>query len=298
MRAMVATVALTGLLAAGLAATAATAQDSGDADGQTPATGASDEALVDRLVDIERGLPALPPSAADIVIDPAETFGELQGDYVGALAELELVRDQAKQLFIDADEADGAVAEAVALVARGYLRLEEAYGYLADYEEHDLVRPVGATDDAGIATGADTAMGLVEPGIALVDLARQDALLGYGVLRDTEAADDAEKGLFDAAYRDTQQYLTEARPEAHTLISASSTAVLVAVDRFEDAAPSEARARATTYVCVPRSLYPVDSPDPVVALAGLLTGEELELLPTADCPDVPSDGNVVTTQAR
>ena len=157
---------------------------------------------------------------------------------------------------------------------------------------------MGATDTDGVATGADTAMGLVEPGIALVDLARQDALLGYGVLRDTEAADDAEKGLFDAAYRDTQQYLTEARPEAHTLISASSTAVLVAVDRFDDTAPSEARARDVAYVCVPRSLYPVDSPDPVVALAGLLTGEELELLPTADCPDLPSDENVVTTQAR
>lgn len=296
MRGMMATVALTGLLAAGLVASAAVAQDT-EEEPEAPTSGTSDEALVDRLVDIERGLPALPPSAADVVVDPEETFGQLQGDFTGALTELELVSDQARQLFIDADEADGPVADAVALVARGYLRLEEGYGYLSAYEDFDLARPVGATDDDGVATGADTAMGLVTPGIELIDLARQDSLLGYGVLRDSEAADDAEKGLFDAAYRDTQQYLTNARPEAHVLISADTTAVLVAVERFEDAAPSEPRAREATYVCVPRSMYPVDSPDPIVALAALLAGEELDLLPTADCPDLPSTDNVVTTQA-
>lgn len=298
MRAMVATVALSGVLAASLAAMAvipATAQDTED---EAPTTGTSPEALVDRLVDIERGLPALPPSAADVVIDPETTFGQLQGDFLGALTELELVRDQARQLFIEADEADGEVADAVALVARGYLRLEEAYVYLSRFDDYDLARPLGATDADGVATGADTAAGLAEPGLALIDLARMDALLGYGTLRDTEAADDAEKGLFDAAYRDTQQYLTVARPETHTLISASSTAVLLAVDRFENAAPSEARAKEATYVCVPRELYPVDSPDPAVALVGLLAGEELELLPTGDCPDLPGPENVVTTQAR
>ena len=297
MRGMVATVALTGLLAAGLVATAAMAQD-GEESTEAPASGASAEALVDRLVDIERGLPALPPGAADVIIDPEQTFGQLQGDFLGALTELELVSDQARQLFIDADEADGPVADAVALVARGYLRLEEAYGFLAAYEDYDLVRPVGATDEDGVATGADTAMGLAEPGLELIDLARLDSLLGYGVLRDTEEADDAEKDLFDAAYRDTQQYLTTVRPETHTLISASSTAVLVAVERFADAAPSEPRAREVTYVCVPRNLYPTDSPEPAVALAALLAGEELELLPTADCPDLPSPENVVTTEAR
>lgn len=298
MRAMVATVALSGVLAAGLAAMAvlpATAQDDG-ADETTPTTGAAPEDLVDRLVDIERGLPALPPSA--VVVDPDETFGQLEGDFIGALTELELVTDQARQLFIDADEADGEVADAVALVARGYLRLEEAYGYLAQYEDFDLARPLDATDDDGVATGADTAAGLVEPGIDLIDLARMDSLLGYGVLRDTEAADDAEKGLFDAAYRDTQQYLTTVRPEAHTLISASSTAVLVAVERFEDVATSEARAKDVTYVCIPRHLYPSDSPDPGVALAGLLAGEQLDLLPTGDCPDLPDADNAVSTQAR
>lgn len=298
MRAMVATVACCGLLASGLAVSAVTAATAQDEAEEPTTSGSSDEALVDRLVEIERGLPALPPGPGDVVLDPEETFGVLEGDYLGALTELELVSEQARQLFVDADEADGAVADAVALVARGYLRLEEAYGYLASYQDHDLVRPVGATDDDGVATGADTAAGYVEPGVALLDLARMDSLLGYGTLRDTEAADDAEKGLFDAAYRDTQQFLTTTRPETHHLVSASTTAVLVAIDRFEGAAPSEPRAREVSYVCIPRELYPSDSPDPLVALAGLLAGEELELVPTGDCPDLPSEENVVTTQAR
>ncbi len=120
-----------------------------------------------------------------------------------------------------------------------------------------------------------------------------DALLGYGVLRDSEAADDAEKALFDAAYTDTQRYLTTVRPETHTLVSASSTAVLFAVQRFDTAAPSESRARDVTYVCVPRHLYPYESPDPIIALAALLAAGDLDLVPTADCPDLPSPENVV-----
>lgn len=295
MRAMVATVTLSGVLAAGLAATAVTAATAQDADDDgEPTAGVSDEDLVDRLIDIERGLPALPPS--NVVVDEDETFGQLEGDFLGAETELGLVSDQARQLFIDADEADGEVAEAVAVVARGYLRLEEAYGYLARYESHDLARPVGATDTDEVATGADTAAGLAEAGLDLVDLARMDALLGYGVLRDSPAADDAEKTLFDQAYSDTQRYLTTVRPEAHTLVSASSTAVLFAVERFETDVPSEARARDVTYVCVPRHLYPYDSPDPVVALAALLAAGDLDLVPTADCPDLPSPENVLGSQ--
>lgn len=293
MRAMVATVVLSGLLVSGLAATAVTSATAQDTEEEPEATGTAPAALVDRLVELERGLPALPPSS--VSIDPEETFGQIQGDFLGALTELELVSDQARQLFIDADAADGPVADAVALVARGYLRLEEAYTYLSRYEDYDLERPLDASDTDGVSTGADTAAGLVEPAVDLLDTARTDALLGYGILRDDEAADDAEKSLFDAAYRDTQQYLTTIRPETRTLVSASSTAVLVAVSRFENAAASEARAREVSYVCVPRELYPTDSPEPRVALAALLAGEELELLPTADCPDLPDAENQVTS---
>lgn len=291
MRAMVATVTLSAVLAATLATAVVTTATAQDAEDEAPPQGTSDEALVDRLVDIERTLPELPPAGADVSED--ETFGELEGDFLGARTELELVSDEARQLFTAADDADGAVAEAVAAVARSYLRLEEAYDYLARYQDHDLERSLGTTDDDDVATGADVAAGYVETGLGLVDLARVDALAGYGFLRDSEAADDAEKNLFDAAYVDTQDYLTTIRPETHTLVSASSTAVLVAVERFEDEGTDQARARDVSYVCVPRDQYPFESPDPMVALSELLASDEVDLLPTADCPDLPAPGNEV-----
>ena len=292
MRAMVATVTLTGVLAAALATAAVTSATAQDAEEDTATQGPSDEALVDRLVNVERELPELPPTGA--VISEDETYGELQGDFLGALTELDLLADEARQLFVAADDADGEVAEAVAAVARSHLRLEEAYGYLSRAEEFDLDRSLDSTDDDDVATGADPAAGLVATGLELVDLARMDALAGYGVLRDSAAADDSEKDLFDAAYVATQQYLTTIRPETHTLVSASSTAVLVAVERFEPDAPDAARARAVTYVCVPRSIYPAESPTPMAALAELLSVDSVDLLPTEDCPDLPAPANEVT----
>ena len=292
MRAMVATVTLTGVLCAALATAAVTSATAQDAEEESAAQATSDEALVDRLVDIERELPQLPPTAA--VVSEDETYGQLEGDFLGALTQLEFLSDEARQLFVAADDADGEVAEAVAVVARSYLRLEEAYGYLSRAEEFDLERSLDSTDDDDVATGADPAAGYVETGLELVDLARIDALAGYGVLRDSAAADDSEKGLFDGAYVATQQYLTTIRPETHTLVSASSTAVLVAVERFEVDAPDAARARAVTYVCVPRSVYPDESPTPMAALAELLAGDVVDLLPTADCPDLPAPANEVT----
>lgn len=295
MRAMVATTALGGVLVAGigvLAVTAATAQDAEP----TPAqAGVSADVLVDRLVELERGLPALPPGSA--TTDPETSFGTVEGDFLGALTELEIISDEARQLFIDADEADGDVAEAVALVARGYLRLEQAYNYLSQYEDFDLARPVGTVDDSGVATGADTASGWVEAGLDIVDTARMDALLGYAVLRDSEAADDAEKELFDAAYRDSQNYLTVLRPDTNTLVSASSSAVLLAVYRFDAADTSEPRAKDATYVCIAREQYPLDSPDPVAALSALLDGTQVDLLPAGDCPDLPGPENTLSTRA-
>lgn len=297
MRTMVATVTLSGVLAAALAASAVTSATAQDAPEQPAVTATDEEALVDRLVDMERGLPALPPSG--VAMDDETTFGVLEGDFTSALAELDLVSEQARQLFIDADEADGDVADAVASVARGYLRLEQAYGYLSRYEDHDLGRPAGAEDVEGIATGPDTAAGLVDTGLHLVDLARLDAIVGYGVLRDTEAADDAEKGLFDAAYRETQAYLTTVRPDTAKLVSADSTAVLLAFERFETEVPGEARASDVTYICVERGFdlaALLSSQDPQAFVDAL--GGDSALLPTEDCPDVPSPENAVSVQGR
>lgn len=291
MRTMVATVSLTGVLVAtmGLAAvTTATAQDDGEA---PEATGVAPDALVDRLVELERQLPPLPPSAVEVAAE--ETFGDVRGDFLGAETELSLIEEQARQLFADADDADGDVADAVSSVARSYLRMQEAFAYLARYRDHDLSLPAERTDDDGVSTGADTAATFAEAGLDVLELARMDALVGYGILRDSEAADDTEKELFDAAYRDTQQYLTVMRPEARRLVSASTTAVLLAVERFQDATATQGRAQDVEYVCIPREHYPFDSPDPVASLAEAVQIEAVELLPTADCPDLPSPANEV-----
>lgn len=290
MRTMVATVSLTGVLVAtlGLAAvTTATAQDDGEA---PEATGVAPDVLVDRLVELERQLPPLPPSAVEVAEE--ETFGDVRGDFLGAETELSLIEDEARQLFADADDTDGEVADAVSSVARSYLRMQEAFDYLARYRDHDLSLPTERTDD-GVSTGADTAATFAEAGLDVLELARMDALAGYGLLRDSEAADDTEKELFDAAYRDTQQYLTVMRPEARRLVSASTTAVLLAVERFEDATATQGRAQDVEYVCIPREHYPFDSPDPVASLAEAVQADAVELLPTADCPDLPSPANEV-----
>jgi hypothetical protein len=290
MRTMVATMALSGLLAAGLAAAAVTTATAQDSDAPAAQSGAGDQDLVQRLVELERQLPAMPPSAIDLFED--ETWGDLRGDFLGARTQLGLIADQARQLFVTADDGRTPVAEAVSSVARSYLRLHEAMDRLARYRDHDLARPTGATDDRGVATGADTASSHAEAGLALIELARMDALMGYGVLRDSEAADDAAKTLFDQAYRETQQYLTAMRPDARRLVSADTTAIMVAVDRF-DTGNGQARARTVEYVCVPREMYPFGSSDPIGTLIGLLSTNDIPLLPAADCPDLP-DATLVT----
>ncbi len=125
--------------------------------------------------------------------------------------------------------------------------------------------------------------------------ARADALVGYGVLRDSEAADDAEKGLFDAAYRDTEAFMSSLRPDLAHLVSASTTSVLIAVERFE-ADASEAHAKSVQYLCVPRGDYPLNAPSPLAALAELVAGGA-QLQDTDDCPALPDEDNQVTVSA-
>ncbi len=286
----IATLTLTGVLAAGIVvSTTALAQDADDEAVDTPVAGVSDEALVDRLIGLERQLPVLPPTNATVLED--ETFGTIDGDFTGAAAELQLIEDEARQLFIDADDADGLVADAVASVAVSYVRMYEAYETLRAVDDHDLSRPNGTVDATGVATGADRVAGYLEAGLPLLDLARGEALVGYAILRDSDAADDAEKGLFDAAYRDTERYMFEIRPQVGRVISAPAN-ILLPIQRF-DAATGEARAKDVDYVCVPRELYPMDSPAPLESLAILIAGG-VELPALSDCPGLRNE-QVVTT---
>ena len=293
MRRMVATLTLTGVLGAGVAVAATTAVAQDDVVTPEADESVSAEALVDRLVELESQLPALPPST--ITLDPLDTWGSIEGDFLGAFTELDLIEPQARQLFVDADELGGPVGSSVAVVARGYLRLRSAYEDLARYEEYDLARPLATRDGDDVATGADEAQGLVEATIPLIVRARAEATLGYAALRDVEQADDSEKALFDAAYRDNLRFMEELRPDAYRLISRSTTSVLVAVERFE-AGVGEARAKTVQYLCIPREIYPVDAPDPVLVLTAALA-EGGELLDNADCPDLATGDNQVSVDA-
>lgn len=252
--------------------------------------GNSPEALVDRLVAVEREAPALPPSA--VLVDDETTWGELTGDFVSAQLSLELMLDEMTELFVDADDANGPVADAVASVARSYLELQEAYSYLAVYEQEGLGLPVGTTDDFDVATGADEVRGLAEVGLDVLLGARERALGGYLVLRDAAEADATEKSLFDAAYRETDRFLREDAALLHEMLSLPTLSVISVTGRFGSTAPgSQAPARSMTIACIDRDVYPGTAADPLEALRELATGElQAE---TLDCPDLAND-NAVT----
>lgn len=292
MRATLATVAVaSALLVAAAATTTAIAQDGGDAGKASPAT--SDEALIERLVTLEEQLPVLPPTSVEL--DEDTTWGELQGDFFSAATELELISADARQLFADADDADGDAAGAVAAVARSYLELGQGFAFLADYEEFDLERPLGTFDADGVATGADTATGLASTGLSMVETARVRALAGYSVLRDTGGADDAAKGLFAAAFDDAEQFLDVTRPQIHEMVSLPSVGVLVAVERFQPG-PDDAHATDAEYVCLDRVDYPETAEDAAEQLLTFLD-EGLQLSESVDCPDFANSNEAVTSAA-
>lgn len=252
--------------------------------------GTSPEALIDRLVELERQAPPLPPS--QVLVDDETTWGELTGDFVAARLSLELMVDDLTELFVDADDAAGPVADAVAAVSRGYLELQEAYDHLAAYEQEGLGVPVGATDDLDVATGADEVRGRAEVGLDVLLGARERARGGYLVLRDAAEADATEKSLFDAAYRETDRFLREDAALLHEMLSKPTLSVIAVTDRFGSPSPgSQAPARSLTITCIDRDLYPGTAEDPLAALrdlaAGDLQGE------TLDCPDLANDNGVV-----
>ena len=245
--------------------------------------------LVDRLVELEQQLPSLPPE--DVIISEEETWAEFTGDFTGAKVTIDALADEARDLFIAANEAKpNPTATAVASGARSILLFQEAYGLLAEYESYDLAFPVDATDDEGVATGADEPYGLAEAGLRLVLDAHSRRLAAYELLRDSEAVDENERDFFDTLYRAEVGFDTDMRPLIHRALSLDTTEVMRGIERFETSAPgSEARARTFTVVCIPREAYTsgdlpgVSLPEELLALTGT---------PAADCPDL-QNGNEV-----
>ncbi|MFP4311124.1 MAG: hypothetical protein ACLFS9_03975 [Nitriliruptoraceae bacterium] len=271
---------LTGLAVAAVAlvgVTAALAQT----DEEAP-TGSSPADLQARLALLEEDLPArVPPTGVDL--DEEETWGSLEGDATSVRASLDVLEPELRQLFIDADEVDGDVADAVAEVARGWLDIWTGTRAIAVAESADLAFPVDTEDDDGVATGADELRGQIETGLNLLLSGQERLLTGYGLLEELGEAPLEEQVLFDARARDAADFDAEIRPAILTLLSQPSASVLVTTDRFETDAPGvRARANSMTVVCVDR--------EALEELGGVATDDVLEQLEDdqrIDCADLP-----------
>lgn len=271
-------VALVGGLAV-LGMTAASAQSDDDGDGS--AAGAPDE-LLTRLGELEADLPEDGP-VSDVVLEEDVTWGEIVGDATSVRSELDTLEPELRSLFIDADEADGDVAEAVAAVARGWLDHWTGAASIATAESHDLDFPVDTTDDLDVATGADELRGSIEVGIELALSGHARHLLGYGELRELDEAEPQLQARIDDRAEAAEDYDAEVRPRAVLMLSQQTTSVMVPVTRFESSAPGvESRAASVEVVCVDRQQ--------LEELGGVVTEEtlpELEPVDRDDCPQLP-----------
>ena len=266
--------ALTGLVVLGITAAAA---DSHDTVG-----GNSPEQLLERLDALENDLPDDGP-VSEVLLDDEVTWGEVVGDATGVRSTLDTLEPDLRALFIDADEADGAVADAVAEVSRGWLDLWQGAASIATAEGHDLDFPVETTDDMGVATGADELRGAIEVGVELALAGHARHLAGYVELRELGEADPGAQTRFDERAEAAEAYDAEIRPRAVLLLSQQTTSVLVPVARFASSAPGvESRAASVEVVCVDRQA--------LEELGGVVTDEVLEQLESVerdDCPDLP-----------
>lgn len=271
-----------------VAALAAVAMGGQVAAAALQAEDASPEGLIDRLAAIERELPLLAPD--DVITIEEDTWAEFPGDFTGARFELDNLADRVRELFVDAEDADGPVADAVADAARAILIQREGYRHLAEWEEHDLAFPLDAFDADGVSTGADTLYGVGQAGLMLLLDANARWLSAHEILRDTELADQAERQVFADAYDVARDFASVTRPRIHRALSIDTTQVIRPVERFETTAPgTEARARTLRVVCLPREAYLADETLAIELPESLAA---LGQVPAADCPDLGNDNEL------
>jgi hypothetical protein len=208
--------------------------------------------LFDRLDELETMLPETPPPS-EIEISEDETWGELTGDAGSAHAKLGTLEGDLRRLYVEADDADGPAADAIALVARGWLDLWQGTGALAAWEANDLAFPLETTDDDDVATGADELRGQAEKGLELVLRGRARHLEGYRILRELGEAEPALQARFDSRAAEAEAFDADVRPVVLRLLSQRTTGLYVQTERFDSNAPGvQARARSLQLVCVDR----------------------------------------------
>ena len=271
--------ALAAVLAVGvIGGTAALAQSDTDDAGSTPSE------LLGDLDDIEQRLPEDGP-VSGVELFATETWGSLDGDATSARAELDTVEPDLRALFIDADEAEGDVADAVAMVTRGWLDLWLAADAISAAEAHDLAFPIDTTDGDDVATGADDLRGAIEIGVELVIDGRDRLHEGYTELRELgEAEPDAQTRLDERADA-AEVYDAEVRPRLVLLRSQPTSTVAIPVERFVTDAPgADPRATSLGVICVDR-----EELEELGSVASEDVLNELEELERVDCPGLPPE---------
>ena len=271
---------LAALIVATVGMSAAGAQDPSP---QPGASGNDPASLLERLAELEPELPGDPPPTG-AVLDAETTWGTLDGDPAATRSVLTTLEPQLRSLFVDADAAAGDVADAVALVARGWLDIWTGTSSIAAADGHDLAFPIDTRDAAGVATGADELRGEIEVGIELVLAGRARHLEGYVALSELGEAPADAQARFDARATAAEEHDAAVRPVLVLLLSQPTTSVAVPTNRFETVAPGvESRATSMQVACVDREV--------LEAITGPLTEEviaEFEEVDRVDCPDLPS----------
>jgi hypothetical protein len=219
------------------------------------ATGSDPDALLERLAVLETDLPGeVAPNGVDL--DPETSFGVFAGDATSQRAMLDLLEPELRALFIDADDADGEVATAIGLIAQGWLDVWTGSAAMATAESNDLAFPTTATDELGVAAGADALRGSTETGLQLILQGRARHLEGYQALRKLNAAEPSGQVLFDDRARQARVFDEEVRPELAAALSEPSPSILVPTERFVTDAPGvRSRATSLSLACVDRDLY-------------------------------------------
>jgi hypothetical protein len=208
--------------------------------------------LFDRLDELESLLPEAPPPTG-IELSDDGTWGALAGDAGSAHATLGTLEGDLRRLYVEADDADGPAADAIALVARGWLDLWQGTGALAAWEANDLAFPLETADDDEVATGADELRGQAEKGLELVLQGRARHLEGYRLLREVGEAEPPLQARFDSRAAEAEAFDADVRPVVLRLLSQRTTGLYVQTERFDSNAPGvRARARSLQLVCVDR----------------------------------------------
>jgi hypothetical protein len=221
----------------------------------TTPTGSDPGSLLERLAALEDELPTdIAPTG--VSLDPETSFGEFEGDATSQRAVLDTLEPELRVLFVDADDADGEVATAVAVIAQGWLDVWSGSAAMAVAETNDLAFPMTATDDLGVAAGADELRGSTETGLKLILQGQARHLEGYEALRELNVGEPGDQALFDERARQARVFDEELRPDLATALGESSPSILVPAERFVTDAPGvRSRATSMSLVCVDRDRY-------------------------------------------